>query len=141
MIEKYLNNNIDTTNTNIKSDTILENASYILNEFNGITKTIFHYNEDNRRGIWINVVHHNSIPLLVQLQAGREGDDDIITYVLNDKIFKEYLDIDYDGNKYILNEYNNYDFILTTIDKINLDFNFYYDFNLKESLEKKERER
>jgi hypothetical protein len=71
---------------NIKTDSFLENGGY---EIPLGSECIFSVMQDSRRGFWINIVEdHNEIKLL-QLQAGREGDDDVKTYCFDKEYFSD----------------------------------------------------
>lgn len=51
---------------------------------------IYSYCFDGRRGIWINKFVDKEV-MMIQIYAGREGDDAILTLVLNKEWFKDFV--------------------------------------------------
>jgi len=122
-INKPENNN----SCNIKSETIFNcHQEYEFSHLSDNCINLFTYKIDDRRGLWINALVLNKEVALIQIQAGREGDDKVMTFVTNEKLMIELL-----GNRitndYKLNDYDDYEFIKKDLNDIDFNFFFYYD--------------
>lgn len=109
---------------------------YIVNQFDGHVFTIFNYMFDCRRGVWINIVEKHNEIILVQIQCGREGDDYIETYIINEDKFYDFFTRD-ELEYYVGIDDDNTTFC--KLEDIDLDRHFcYIGDNLKELIEKRE---
>ena len=87
LIEKYPNK-VKSSVTGFKPGDMIYSPEYEI-----ITKymiPIYSYKYDNRRGVWINKFVDKDLKI-VQICAGREGDDAIMTFVIDKKWFFDFL--------------------------------------------------